>query len=53
MPEPSLEAMPHLKLDTLGDGFPHIPPECGASMAQAAAVCLEKPGACFRHRDDR
>src|SRR5439155_16849182 len=24
--------------------FPHIPPECGGSMAQASMVCLERQG---------
>src|SRR5205809_4301270 len=33
-----------LDLDRLADGFPYIPRECGASMAQAAVVCLEGQG---------
>lgn len=44
MPEPISEAIPQLRLDSLTEGFPHIPPECGASMAQAGAVCLENQG---------
>jgi hypothetical protein len=30
-----------LSLDSLVDGFPHIPPERGAMMVQAAVVCLD------------
>lgn len=34
---PSLD----LHLSDLTTGFPHIPPECGAVLAQAVVVCLE------------
>jgi hypothetical protein len=30
-----------LTLDSLVNGFPHLPPERGAMMAQAAVVCLD------------
>lgn len=33
--------MPDLDLNTLATGFPHIPPDCGASIAQACLICLE------------
>jgi hypothetical protein len=44
MPEPIPETLRQIRLDSLRDSFPHIPPECSASMAQAAAVCLENQG---------
>jgi hypothetical protein len=34
----------HLALGELTTGFPHIPPECGTVLAQAAIVCLENQG---------
>jgi hypothetical protein len=33
-----------LRFSSLVDGFPHIPPEGGAMMAQAAVVCLDHQG---------
>lgn len=34
----------YLKLETLRDGMPSVPPEFGACLAQAASVCLEDQG---------
>jgi hypothetical protein len=33
-----------LVLEDLATGFPHIPPECGTALAQAAVLCLEGQG---------
>jgi hypothetical protein len=33
-----------LSLDSLVHGFPHLPPEGGAVMAQAAIICLDHQG---------
>jgi hypothetical protein len=33
-----------LALDELITGFPHIPPACGASLAQAVVICLGRQG---------
>ncbi len=33
-----------LPLEDLASGFPHIPPECGTALAQAAVLCLEGQG---------
>lgn len=45
MPDPAPKVSePELTLENLVDGFPHVPPACGASMAQAGMVCLESQG---------
>jgi hypothetical protein len=45
MPEPAKEDEPApLRLDSLAGEFPHIPDVCGAMMAQAAVLCLDKHG---------
>ena len=42
-PTPEKDATP-LVLDGLAHGFPHIPSEGGAMLAQAAVVCLDHEG---------
>jgi hypothetical protein len=34
----------NLDLSELATGFPHVPPECGAALTQAAVVCLKHLG---------
>jgi hypothetical protein len=41
MATPTPKDYPALALESLVDGFPHIPAEGGAMMAQAAIVCLD------------
>jgi hypothetical protein len=33
-----------LTLEELAEGFPHVPPECGAVLVQSAVLCLEGQG---------
>jgi hypothetical protein len=43
MRSPGGDATP-LTLEDLSEGFPHIPPECGAVLVQSAVLCLEGQG---------
>jgi hypothetical protein len=44
MVEPGQAPLLSLALSELIVGFPHVPPECGAVLAQAVVVCLENQG---------
>src|SRR4051794_32881382 len=43
-PSATDEPPPQILLDTLASEFPHVPPACGAMLAQAAILCLDKHG---------
>jgi hypothetical protein len=40
----AIDDLPELVLMRLGDGCPALTPDCGRSLAEAAAVCLEDQG---------